>query len=181
MPRIHPAHTDQLDTKTATTLRAVKAKLGMLPNLFSTLALAPAALNGYLQLSEALAQSRLSARQRELIAIAVAQENACLYCLSAHAAIGSSIGLNDDDVARARTGGAFDPLDHAITDFAVRIVQSRADIGDSTLADVRAAGVDDGLIIEIVAHIAVNVLTNYVNRIAGTDVDFPVLDMSPAA
>ena len=60
-------------------------------------------------------------------------------------------------------------------------MQSRADISDSVLAAARQAGLDDGLIIEIIAHVAPNVLTNYVNRIAGTDVDFPVVDLSPAA
>jgi uncharacterized peroxidase-related enzyme len=181
MPRILPVSPDQADPKTAAALKATEAKLGMLPNLFTTLARAPAALNGYLQLGQALGQGRLSARQRELIAIAVAQENACAYCLSAHAAIGQSVGLSDEDIERARHGGARDAQDDAITDLALRIVQSRADISDSTLAEARRAGLDDGLIIEIITHVALNVLTNYVNRIAGTEVDFPVFDLSPAA
>lgn len=181
MPRILPLKPDQIDAKTAATLKAVKAKLGILPNLFTTLARAPAALNGYLQLSEALGQGRLTARQREMIAIAVAQENACLYCLSAHCAMGQGSGLSDDDIERARQGGAQDTRDDAVTELALRIVQSRADVSDSTLAAARQAGLNDGLIIEIIAHVALNVLTNYVNRIAGTDVDFPVVDLLPAA
>jgi uncharacterized peroxidase-related enzyme len=181
MPRIVPVLPDQTDAKTAATLKAVKAKLGILPNLFTTLARAPAALNGYLQLSEALGQGRLTPRQREMIAIAVAQENACGYCLSAHAAIGQGVGLSGEDVERARHGGAQDAMDDAVTDLALRIVQSRADISDRDLAAVRQAGLDDSLIIEIIAQVALNVLTNYVNRIAGTDVDFPVVDLLPAA
>ncbi|MGD8843619.1 MAG: carboxymuconolactone decarboxylase family protein [Gammaproteobacteria bacterium] len=181
MPRILPVNPDQTDAKTAATLKAARVKLGILPNLFTTLAQAPAALNGYLQLSESLSQGRLSARQREMIAIAVAQENACAYCLSAHAAIGQGVGLSDEDIERARHGGARDPKDDAVTELALRIVQSRADISDSTLTAARQTGLDDGLIIEIIAHVALNVLTNYVNRIAGTDVDFPVVDLSPAA
>lgn len=183
MPRILPVKPDQTDTKTKTaaTLKAVKEKLGILPNLFTTLAQAPAALNGYLQLSESLSQGRLSARQRELIAIAVAQENACAYCLSAHVAIGQGVGLSDEDIERARHGGASDPQDAAVTELALRIVQSRADLSDAALAAARQAGLDDGLIIEIITNVALNVLTNYVNRIADTDVDFPVVDLSPAA
>jgi uncharacterized peroxidase-related enzyme len=181
MPRILPINLDQTDAKTAATLKAVKGKLGILPNLFTTLAQAPAALNGYLQLSESLSQGHLSARQREMIAIAVAQENACAYCLSAHAAIGQGVGLSEEDIDRARHGGARDRMDDAVTELALRIVQSRADLSDSTLFAARQSGLDDGLIIEIIAHVALNVLTNYVNRIAGTDVDFPVVDLSPAA
>jgi uncharacterized peroxidase-related enzyme len=181
MPRILPVNPDQTDAQTAATLKVVKAKLGILPNLFTTLAQAPAALNGYLRLSESLSQGCLSARQREMIAIAVAQENACAYCLSAHAAIGQGVGLSEEDIDRARHGGARDPKDDAVTELALRIAQSRADISDGTLATARQAGLDDGLIVEIIAHVALNVLTNYVNRIAGTDVDFPAVDLSPAA
>jgi uncharacterized peroxidase-related enzyme len=181
MPRIHPVTPEQTDAKTAAMLKAVKAKLGMLPNLFTTLARAPAALSGYLQLSEVLSQGRLTPRQREMIALAVAQENACGYCLSAHAAIGQGVGLSNDDIERARHGGAQNAVDDAVTELALRIVQSRADISDSTLAAARQAGLDDGLIIEIIAHVALNVLTNYVNRAAGTEVDFPVVDLPPAA
>jgi uncharacterized peroxidase-related enzyme len=181
MPRILPVSPDQADAKTAATLKAVEAKLGMLPNLFTTLAQAPVALNGYLQLAEVPGKGRLSAHQREMIAIAVAQENACAYCLSAHAAIGQGVGLSDDDIERARYGGARDAKDDAVTDLVLRIVQSRADIDNRTLTRARKAGLDDGLIVEIVAHVAMNVLTNYVNRIADTNVDFPEVDLSSAA
>jgi MATE family multidrug resistance protein len=71
MPRIVPVELHQTDAKTAATLKAVKAKLGILPNLITTLARAPAALNGYLQFSEALGHGRLTSRQREMIAIAL--------------------------------------------------------------------------------------------------------------
>lgn len=181
MPRIAPIPLEHTDVKTAATLKAVSARLGMLPNLFTTLARAPAALNGYLQLAEALAGGRLSGRQRELVAIAVAQENACGYCLSAHTALGRKLGLDDDDIARARHGGATDPLDDAVIDFALLVTQTRAAITDSELDAARRAGLDDALMIEIVAQVALNVLTNYVNRVAGTEVDFPVVDLSSAA
>lgn len=181
MPRIHPVTLAQTDAKTAATLKAVGAKLGMLPNLFTTLAQAPAALNGYLQLSEALRPGRLTPRQREIIAIAVAQENACGYCLSAHVAMGRGAGMSSEDIDQARHGRAQDAQEGAVADLALRIVQSRAEISDTALAAARQAGLDDGLIIEIIAHVALNVLTNYVNRIADTDVDFPVIELSSAA
>jgi len=78
-------------------------------------------------------------------------------------------------------GGARDAKNDAVTELALRIVQSRADISESALAAALQAGLDDCLISEIIAHVAPIVLTKYVNRIAGTDVDFPVVDLSPAA
>ena len=181
MPRIAPIDPQSTNPATAETLAAVKAKLGVLPNLFTTLAHSPAALNGYLQLGETLSKGRLTSRQREMIAIAVAQENRCEYCLSAHAAIGKGAGLSGEDIDRARNGGATDALDDAITDFAVQLVRGRATVTSEQLQAIRDAGVNDGLVMEIIAHVALNVLTNYVNRVADTEVDFPRVDLLSAA
>lgn len=181
MPRINPANPNNADAKTAATLNAVHRKLGVLPNIFTTFAQSPAALNGYVQLGECLAGGRLTARQREQVALVVAQENACQYCLSAHAAIGQGAGLSDDDIERARTGGATDPVDNLITLFALKVARSRGEISDADLAAVREGGLDDGLIVEVIANVALNVMTNYLNKVAGTEIDFPVVELQAAA
>jgi uncharacterized peroxidase-related enzyme len=181
MPRISPVTANDTDTATAETLAAVQDKLGMLPNLFSTLAQSPAALNGYLQLSEAMTGGRLSARQRELIAIAVAQENACEYCLSAHIAIGQGVGLNQDAIDQARKGSSDNPINDAIINFALRVVQARGGVSDADVEEIRNACDDDGVILEIVANVVLNILTNYVNRVAGTEVDFPHVQLDNIA
>lgn len=181
MPRIHPIDPATADATTASTLKAVQKKLGMLPNIFTTFAHSPAALKSYLQQGEALAGGRLSARQREQIALAVAQENACEYCVSAHTAIGRGAGLSADAIARARRGEANEALDHAITRFALQVVRSRAEISAADLAAAGQAGLDDGLIVEIIANVSLNVLTNYLNKVAGTEVDFPIVSLDTAA
>lgn len=181
MARITPKSLEHTDATTAATLRAVESKLGALPNMFTTFAHAPAALKGYLQLSEALAGGRLGARQRELVAIAVAQENGCEYCLSAHAALGKGAGLDEPAIRQARQGEAGDPLDAAILKLVLTITRSRGGIGDGDLAAARAAGLDDGLVVEVISQVALNVMTNYLNRVAGTEVDFPRVTLSAAA
>ncbi|MEZ5446493.1 MAG: peroxidase-related enzyme [Gammaproteobacteria bacterium] len=181
MPNIKPLDPTKADTRTAETLAKVKRKLGVLPNLFTTLANAPAALNGYLQFGEALAGGRLSAQQRELIAVAVAQQNACGYCLSAHTAIGKGVGVTEEQLNKARHGSASNAKDAAILGFAQRVARDRGNVAPSELEALRKLGIDDGLIVEIVAHVALNVLTNYVNLIAGTEIDFPRVDLSVAA
>ena len=181
MPRITPVTPENTDARTAASLKAVRTRLGRLPNLFTTLARSPAALGGYLQLAGALDHGRLSPRQRELIAIAVAQENACEYCLSAHAAIGEGSGLDEQDIEMARYGSAVDVTDDAIVKFALWVVRKRANVSDEVLEAARHAGLDDGLIIEIVATVALNTLTNYANRVAGTEIDFPPVSLPPAA
>jgi uncharacterized peroxidase-related enzyme len=181
MSRIKPVNPQAADAKTVATLEAVKKKLGVLPNIFTTFAQAPAALNGYVQLNEALAGGRLTPRQREQIALAVAQANDCQYCLSAHAALGQGAGLSNDDIELARRGGATDAMDNLVTQFALQVVYSRAEISDEHLAAVRQNGLDDGLIVEVIAHVALNVLTNYLNKIAGTEIDFPVVSLQQSA
>ena len=177
MSRISPIALDQADTATAATLNAVNDKIGMIPNLFSTFALAPAALNGYLAFTDALEKGRLSARQREVITLAVSQVNACQYCLSAHTTIGKSVGMSEADTIDARNGKASDPLENAIASLAVKIAHQRGMLSDDELSAARNAKLDDALIVEIVATVAHTILTNYTNNLAQTDVDFPLVDV----
>ena len=181
MTRIAPCTIDQAAATTAAVLKGVQAKFGMLPNLVATLARAPAALNGYLQLAQALAGGGLSARQRELVALAVAQENACEYCLSAHAAAARGVGLTANDVDQARSGQAADANDAAIVRLALQVTRARGAVTDDDLAAARQAGVDDAAIVEVVANVAINVFTNYLNRVADTVIDFPRLAPNLAA
>ncbi|HCB40072.1 MAG TPA: alkylhydroperoxidase, partial [Gammaproteobacteria bacterium] len=105
----------------------------------------------------------------------------CEYCLSAHAALGKGAGLSDEDVARARDGIAIEAADAAIVRLALRITAARGGIADEDLSAARAQGLDDGLILEVVGQVALNTLTNYVNRVAGTEVDFPLLKLDAVA
>lgn len=177
MSRIQPLQTDKADATTAATLKAVEAKLRVLPNMFTTMAHAPAVLNGYLQLSESLSRGSLNARQREMIALAVAEANQCEYCLSAHAALGKLAGLNPQDIDLARSGSAVSNVDAAVLRLALHIVDTRGGVSDAELEAARAAGLNDKEILEVVGQVAVNVLTNYVNRLADTETDFPLVKL----
>lgn len=175
MTQIAPLNLETADAATAATLNAVKAKLGMVPNMFATLAHAPAALNGYLGLSETLGTGRLTAAQREIVALAAGQANRCQYCLSAHTLIGKGAGLSAEAIASARTGKGTNALDDAIAGFARALVEQRGLLPAGEIAGYRRAGLDDGLILEVIANVALNTLTNYTNHVAETAVDFPVV------
>ena len=163
-------------------LEAVGRKLGVVPNLMKLVGNSPAALAGYLQLGDALGRGVLDAGVRERIALAVAQFNGCDYCLAAHAYLGRhAAGLGDSEISAARWGRSSDARAQAALQFALRVAQERGRVGDADLAAVRAAGHDEAAIVEIVVNVALNVLTNYVNNTALTDVDFPAVDaMAPA-
>ena len=170
-----PASIDDAPAATHRQLEAVKRQLGVVPNLFRLVAHSPAALEGYLGMSGALAKGTLPAQTRERIALAVAQINDCGYCLSAHSYLGKSLAdLSDAEIAANRHGGSLDPKADAAVRFAARVARERGHVSDADVQAVRMAGYDNAQIIEIVQHVALNTWTNYVNEVAKTEIDFPV-------
>lgn len=160
---------------------AVEKQLGVVPNLFRLIGNSPAALEGYLGLNGALGRT-LDAKTRERIALAIAQANGCDYCLSAHAYLGLNLAKIDDaEIALNRAGHSGDAKADAAVVFARKVLDTRGRVSDAELAAVRLAGFTEAQVIEIVAAVAVNVLTNYVNNVADTDIDFPVVLAAEAA
>jgi len=159
--------------KTKQLFDSVQAKLGIVPNLFRVFGNSPAALEGYLNFSGALASGVLSAKVREQIALAVAEINDCSYCRSAHTFIGGKIGLTEREMADARKVAATDERTEAILNLARNIVVQRGELSESEFKAARAAKLTDAEIVETVANVALNILTNYVNHVAQTVVDFP--------
>ncbi|MDD3765220.1 MAG: carboxymuconolactone decarboxylase family protein [Nevskiales bacterium] len=181
MPYIAPLDPNAADATTAATLQAVKAAVGMVPNLYATLALAPAALNGLLQLNEAIGGGQLSAKEREIVALAASQANGCGYCLSAHTLLGKNAGLSLDQTLAARAGLGSTPREAAIAACAKAVVDARGHVGTAMLDRFKSDGLSNGDLMEIVANVAATTLTNYVNNVARTEIDFPAVDIALAA
>jgi uncharacterized peroxidase-related enzyme len=163
-------------------LAAVNKQLGVVPNLMKLVGHSPAALEGYLSLSGALAKGRLSAQLRERIALAIAEYNGCDYCLSAHDYLGQNLAkISRSELDAARSARSEDASTQAALQFALRVAHARGRVSDADLATLRLAGFDEAAVIEIVANVAVNVLTNYINNVAQTDIDFPEVKAKLAA
>ncbi len=162
-------------------LEGVRKMLGSVPNLFRITANSPAALEGYLGLNGALSKGSLKPQTRERIALAVAQVNGCDYCLSAHTYLGKNLAkLDDAEIAANRRGTSNDPQADAAVRFAVKLVRERGRVTDADVSAVRMAGYSEAEIVEIVAHVALNTLTNYLNETLGTPIDFPVVSAAAA-
>jgi uncharacterized peroxidase-related enzyme len=181
MSYIAPLDPKQADAATAGILEAVRKKVGMVPRLYATLAKAPAALKGLLQINEAIAGGKLTAREREIVALAVAQANGCHYCLSAHTLLGKSAGMTVEQTIQARLGLGEDARAAAIAGFAQALVEQRGQVAQRALDDFRAAGLSEEDLLEIVANVAASTLTNYANNVARTEIDFPVVPVQLAA
>lgn len=181
MTRIQPVNYEASTGKVRELLDGVKSKLGMTPNMMKTMGQSPAVLEAYLSFSGALASGKLNARLREQIALITAEVNGCGYCASAHTAVGKMVGLGENAIAAARQGYSTDAKTDAALKFARNVIVNRGEISDADLQAVRDAGFSDGEIAEIVANIALNIFTNYFNIIAGTDIDFPKVQIGAAA
>jgi len=178
MPRIPTPATIELAPAAAQPmLQAVRKQLGVAPNLFRLVANSPAALEGYLGLSGALAKGELPAATRERIALAVAEINGCDYCLSAHTYLGRNVArLDDAEMTANRRGASNDPKADAAVRFAGKVTKLRGHVSNEDFAAVKAAGYSDAQVIEIVQHVALNTWTNYINTVGQTEIDFPVVN-----
>lgn len=155
-------------------LEAVNKQLGTVPNLFRIVSTSPSALEGYLGLNGALAKGALDPATRERIALAVAEINGCDYCLAAHTYLGKNLAkLSDAEITANRKGQSTDAKADAAVRFAVEIVRARGALSNSSVDAVRSAGFGDAEIVEIIAHVALNTLTNYMNEVLETEIDFP--------
>jgi len=162
-------------------LSAVQQQLGVIPNLFRLVGLSPNSLEGFLGLFGALSKT-LDVKTRERIALAVAQVNGCDYCLSAHTYLGLNLAkLDQAEITRNRSGKSSDAKAAAAVAFARQVAEKRGKVSFADLSEVRAAGYADDEIIDIVSAVALNFLTNLVNNVAETDIDFPVVRTSEAA
>ena len=182
MNRIAIPTADQTRAASRPLLDAVNKQLGVVPNLMKVLGNSPAALDGYLSLNGALGKGAIGAKTGERIALAIAELNGCSYCLAAHNYLGRNVAkLDEAEIAANRTGTSTDPKADAAVRFAAKVAQVRGHVSDADVQAVKRAGYGDGEVMEIVVHVALNTLTNYVNEVAQTEIDFPAVGLLRAA
>jgi uncharacterized peroxidase-related enzyme len=160
-------------------LDGVERGLGVLPKMFRVAAQSPAALEALTGLFGAVSKGRLDGKTREAVALTVSEIDRCDYCLSAHSLLGKGAGLSDADLDKARTATADDPRLSATLRFARSITEKRGHVEEQDLVEVRRAGLSDAEVIEVVANVALTTFTNYLNEVAKTEIDFPVVHHHP--
>lgn len=175
-----------IDPQTATgeakqLLDAVQSGLGMVPNFIRILANSPAALSAFLGLHGIAGAGELDPKTRERIALTVAEQNACQYCVSAHTAIGRKAGLDTQEMLANRAGRSSEPKAEAALRFARALVENMGQVSKAEVDAVRSAGHSDGEIIEIITHVAMNIFTNLLGKATQVDIDFPKIELNQAA
>jgi AhpD family alkylhydroperoxidase len=155
-----------------------RRQLGRTPNLYRALAVSPAALGGYLALRRSLQRGKLSSTLREQLALLVAQENACQYCVSAHTLRGAKLGLSPQEMRANRAGDAQDARTAAALRFARRLLAKRGRLDASDISSATSAALSPEELAEIVAHVALNTFSNLWNHVAQPALDFPAVDLA---
>ena len=173
-----------IDPNTATgearqLLDAVQAQLGVTPNFIRVLANSPKALQGFLGLYGALGQAELDKPTQERIALAIAEGNGCQYCVSAHTAIGRRAGLSNGEMALNRQGRPQDVKAAAAVAFARALNDNMGEVTGAEFEAARAADLSDGEIVEVIAVVAINILTNILNKATRVEIDFPKVALMP--
>lgn len=171
-----------IDPKTATgqakgLLDAVQSQLGITPNFIRVLANSPKALEGFLGLYGAAGAFQLDKATQERIALAIAEDNGCQYCVSAHTAIGARAGLSKDEMQLNREGASADAKAGAAVAFAKALNKNRGEVTTTEFDAVRRAGLSDGEIVETIAVVALNIFTNVLNKAMRVDIDFPKVEL----
>ncbi len=163
-----------------TVLDQIHGAFGATPNMFRAVANSPAALQSMWAAFGALGGGVIGVALGEQIAVAVANRNACDYCLAAHTALGRKAGVSGDDLAAAQSGESADPRTAAVLRFALKLVNERGQVDATDVQALRDQGWSDEHIVEIVGHVALNLFTNYANVALAVPVDFPGVKLRPA-
>jgi len=174
MPRINPVTPQQAQPELKEIYQKIESKFGKVPNIFLNLGNSINVLKGFLTMSEAADKTSLSPKVREQIALTIGQANHCNYCLSAHTLGSKGLGLNEESIIQARRGESSDPKTHAILKFAKIIVEKNGHVSKQETEELKAAGVSDAELTEIVYVVMLNMFTNYFNHVTDPMIDFPI-------
>lgn len=181
MSRINVVDPRNANAEQKALLDGIQSRLGAVPNFLKVLANSPAALRAFLGLHGLAGEGSLEPQTRERIALAIAQQNACEYCVSAHTALGRRAGLDSAEIAANRAGTSEDAKAAAAVRFARAIAAHGGEVTTAEILEVRRAGYGDAEIVEIIAHVALNVLTNMIGKASRVEIDFPKVDLRLAA
>ncbi len=177
MARMNLVEHEQATGRTREALDKMKKKTGQIKNIVKLMANSHVGLEAYMKLNEVLASGSLDTPTRERVALAVGEQTGCQYCVSAHTLIGKHAGLSADEMVENRKGSSSDPKMAAIVRFAREAVATNGHVQDTVLEDLRANGVTDAEIVEVIVAVILNLYTNLLNHVGDPEIDFPKVSL----
>jgi len=181
MSRINVVTLENANAEQSELYAAITSKLGMVPNFLKVFANSPAALRAFLGLHGIAGEGSLDPLTKERIALALAEKNACEYCVSAHIAIGRKVGLSSAEIEVNRQGSSQDAKAAAAVKLARSLAEHNGEVTTAELLEVRNAGYSESDIVEIITHVGLNILTNILGKASRVEIDFPKVDLKKAS
>jgi uncharacterized peroxidase-related enzyme len=182
MSRIPIPAVEEAPAASQSLLAEADKRLGMVPNFYRIVSTSPAALEALVGFFGALEKGDLDPLTRERIALTVAEANGCDYCLSAQTfRVRKGEMLDDAEITANRNGASNDIKADAAVRFAAKLVRGRGHVTDADVMAVKEAGYSDAELVEIIAHVAVNIFTGTANEALQTEIDFPRIGARKAA
>lgn len=180
MPRIPLLDRNTAPAASAALLDDIQRSTGATPAMFKAVAHSPAALRMMWASFTSLAGGTLPRVLTEKIAVAVADRNRCEYCLAVHHAMGRKAGATADEMRLAQAGDDADAASRVALQAALQLVEQRGRLDAATLASLQHAGYSDAQVVELIAHVALNLFANYVNVALAVPPDFPAVPLRNA-
>jgi len=172
MPNFPVYTADDAPEASRETLEAIKAKVGMVPNILGVMAASPAVLNTYAAIQGGWAGALLSPVEQQIAIVAIVAENGCTYCVPAHSMAAKKAGMDEDTLAALREGRALpDAKQEALRTFALAVVRERGKVSEAEMQAFLDAGYTEAHIMEVLLAAAQKTITNYLNHMADVPLD----------
>jgi uncharacterized peroxidase-related enzyme len=172
MTTINVPTRDEVNAQNQAIFDQLKGKLGMVPNLYATLAHSENALGSYLAFQNA--KSSVIGKAREVVNLVVSEVNGCEYCLAAHTVIGGMVGFTPEQILEVRSGRAsFDAKLDALAKLTRNIAENRGHADQALVDAFFAAGWSKENLVDAIVVIGDKTVTNYLHATTRVPVDFP--------
>jgi len=170
---------DQVSTTNQALFDNLNKALGMVPNLYATMAYSESGLSRYLTLQGG--KTSLSSKEKEAVNLVVSEVNGCRYCQSAHTVLGKMNGFSEGDILDLRAGESNNPKLNALVHLAKEITETKGRVSDSTLEAFYSAGYNHGNLVDLILQISDKIAMNYLHNLTQVEIDFPLATEVSAA
>lgn len=171
---LEPKTIDTADAISAKILEAAKKGMGMIPNMYATMANNTALFDAYSHSYKTFrAHSGFTSQEQEIIFLSIAFENACDYCMSAHSFVADNMSKVPTEVTDAIRNNAEieDTKYKALSTFSRVMTAKRGNPTQEDIDAFLASGYTENHILGIIAGIGVKTMSNYFNHVFNTPVD----------
>jgi AhpD family alkylhydroperoxidase len=153
-------------------LKKAKQNFGLIPNVEKVMALSPQLLAGYTFMWDEFNTTEFSDAQKQVVYLTANYENECNYCVPWHTILAEQSGLSQSNVEALRGGGALDDAKlNALSQFTRLLIVNRGKLSEMQINAFFEAGYTSRHALEVILALAVKLISNYTNAIAGTPLD----------